>query len=44
MRLELGVGRWMQAVRAVDGVGVGVVLFEGFGYAGAPGALGVACV
>ena len=27
---------------AVDGVGVWVLLFEGFGYAGAPGALGVA--
>ena len=29
---------------AVDGVGVRVVLLEGFGDAGAPGALGVACV
>ena len=29
---------------AVDGVGVWVLLFEGFGYAGTPGALGVACV
>ena len=27
---------------AVDGVGVWVVLFEGSGYAGTPGALGVA--
>ena len=44
MGLELGVGWWVEAVGAVDVVGVRVVLFEGFGYAGAPGALGVACV
>ena len=44
MGLELGVGGWLEAVRAVDVVGVRVVLFEGFGYAGTPGALGVACV
>lgn len=44
MGLQLSVGWWMEAVFAVDGVGVGVLLFEGFGYAGTPGALGVACV
>ena len=31
-------------MRAVDFVGVRVILFECFGYAGAPDALGVACI
>lgn len=31
-------------MRAVDFVGVRVFLFECFGYAGAPDALGVACI
>ena len=44
MGLELGVGGWVEAVRAVDVVGVRVGLLEGFGYAGAPDALGVACI